>query len=398
MKLKISEQVPPRFSRYQLDLPVSKRSCDSFSLIEMIAVLAVVLILASVIATVTTRSVDRTVTDQETQTLQSFSTGLQNSILHNRYIPDGTDWFVRVATELGVSTNYVLYNIRNPNSQRVMMVDPNLHIGPSTVANGTLQYQQGPSGSTNPVSPRLMIVSSLQPGTPLPAAGVAASNFNSLWNTPAGSLPTNGTFSTFNSGYDLVVQRINLAPLFINLQLLNYPTPAANLGQYTIDDGVTNTVANTSTGVSAYFIQSTVLSLLKDTNYAPSSATDSRLILDRDATYYYVAQVWRSVPYVPSSFSSGQTNGADAVNLAQMISAAANTFVASPYNVNASGGITPPTVLNAMSNFMVAYYQYSTNTFDPVLTARAKSWQTTLGNDLQALFNNIQQGGCTNPP
>jgi type II secretory pathway pseudopilin PulG len=366
----------------------------AFSLIELIGVLAIGLILASIIAVVTVRNIDQGVSNQEAQTLQNFATALQNSIQRSRYIPDATDWYVSVATEMGVSTNFVLYNIRNSSSPRVMMVDPSLHIGPSTVAQGVLQYQQGASGSTNPFSPRVMIVSSLQPSTPLPALGIAQGNFDALWNTPAASLPTNGTFSTFKSGYDLLVERINLAPLFAHLQLINYPTPASNLGQFTIDSSATNVVPNSSSGIDAYFIKSTGLYLLKDTNYVPPSALESKLILDRDATYYYVGQVWRSVPYVSTVYTSSQTNMA-AVTLAQMISAASGMFVSSKYNNHASGGITPPVVLNDMSNFMAQYYlytQYGTN------QAVAKAWQNQVHDDMQNLFNNIQQGGCTNPP
>lgn len=376
-------------------LPLNRRkSIQCFSLIEVIAVLAIGLILATIIATTTVRSIDQVVKNQETQALERFATALQNGILRNRYVPDATDWYLKVAAELGAGTNYVLYNIRNPNSPRVLMVDPALHIGPATVANGVLRYTQGPGGSTNPVSPRLMIVSCLQPETPLPASGIAPANFSPLWNTPAGSLPTNGTFASIRSGEDLVVQRIQLASLFVNLQLLNYPTPAANLGQFSVDGGTTNTVPNDAIGVNAYFIQNTQLSLLKDTNGASAGTVDSNLILNRDATYYYVDRVWRNIPFVPSAFGVNLTNGA-ALTLAQMISAAASMFVTSPYNVNATAGVTPPVVLNDMSNFMNQYYLYTHYGTNQTV---AKAWQTTLGNDMQNLFNGITQGGCTNPP
>jgi prepilin-type N-terminal cleavage/methylation domain-containing protein len=374
----------------------------AFSLIEVIGVLAVLAIAAAFFFYSTTASLDVIVSKKENTTLQNFADALQNSILKNRYIPGTSDWYSVIATELGASTNTVLYNnLRNPSSPRVFMIDPNLRVG---VATGGLPYNQSTNagGSIQPVSNRVMIVSSIAPSAPLPAAGIASSNFSALWSNAVGSLPANGTFNGWKgTGDDLKVQRVNLGPLFVNLTLANYVT--TNQGQYKIGGVGPLTVPN-SGGTNGYYLLTTPLELLTDAG--SGGTTNARLVLDNTASYYYVAGTWRDIPYVPAPVGAGQTN-ADAQTLAQMISVSAAMFSSSPYNTNAQAGWTPPLVVNAMSNFMYAYPPYAnwvkysnggvwatTGT----LYSAAKAAQTTLGTALNDLPNNPVEGGATNAP
>jgi hypothetical protein len=90
-----------------------------------------------------------------------------------------------------------------------------------------------------------------------------------------------------------------------------------------------------------------------------------------------------------------------------MISVSAAMFSSSPYNTNAQAGWTPPLVVNAMSNFMVAYSPYANWVVNSnggnwattgTLYSAAKAAQTTLGTALSSLYNNPVQGGTTNAP
>jgi type II secretory pathway pseudopilin PulG len=362
----------------------------------MIGVLAVMAILATVIISATIKSQDVGVTRQESAALQAFATAFQNSVLRNRYIPGAngtTPWYQAIATELGTSTNSVLFNLRNPNSARVFMIDPNLSVGPS---GGTLPYLQGSAGSTCPTNARVMIVSSLAPNTALPAAGVASANFTNLWNCALGALPSTG-FTGWNP-YDLMIQRVNLQPLFVNLQLQNYLS--TNQGQYTIDTNALATVPNPN-GVSACFIKGTVLGLF--TNGSSLLTPNATLMLNRDDSYFYVAQVWRNAPSIPNVSLAAQTNS-EAANLAEMISISASAFAASPCNIYAQNGATPQSVVNAISNFLYFYPPYAAygaaNNWPTTgsLYSNASYAQTLLGNALGYLANNITQGGCTNGP
>jgi hypothetical protein len=189
----------------------------------------------------------------------------------------------------------------------------------------------------------------------------------------------------------------------VKLALANYLS-GTNLGRYKIDGQGPATV--TSSGVSNYFIQNTVLTLLPDSN--SGSNAQAELILSRDFSFFYLQQVWRDVPYVPDYFSVAQTN-TSAAGLANMIAIAAANFIVSPFNTNANAGATPPLALNAMSNFMYNYTPYAswaaTNnwpTTGAVYTA-AKNAQTNLFYVINNLANpnssgNISPGGCTNAP
>ena len=124
--------------------------------------------------------------------------------------------------------------------------------------------------------------------------------------------------------------------MIARLQLANYLS-GANQGRYNIAGQGPVTV--TTNGVNSWFIQNTVLTLLPDTNLTPTNA-QAELMLSRDFSFFYVAQVWRDVPYVPDYFTAAQTNGA-AAGLANMIAIAAANFVVSPFNTNAQSGATP---------------------------------------------------------
>jgi type II secretory pathway pseudopilin PulG len=370
----------------------------AFSLIEVIGVLSVLAIGALIVVSATTKSVDVSVSKQESTTLQTFAIALQNSILRNRYIPGSADWYQIVATEMGISASNVLYNTRNPASQRVLMVDPNFSTG---VAG--LPYAQGTNGASQLVSNRVMIVSSIAPGIPIPSTGVTSANFDTVWSTADGSVPS--SFGTWGgTGDDVKIQRINLGPLFAKLTLLTCPTNATALGQYQEDGSVTMTVTATPPGNTGYYLLGTLIELLTDSGLG--GTTNGRVMLDSDIGFYYVGSAWRNVQSVPIGGvgiggTQNQTN-ADAQNLAMMISAAAAAFAASPANSGATGGVTPPQTLNVMSNFMASYIPYAnwaqTSGLGFVKSGpyypAASSNQTLLYNAMNNLGNGITEGGC----
>src|SRR5205809_883824 len=171
-------------------------SYRAFSLIEMIGVLAVIAILAAALAPSFVRQMDKTAGDQESAALKSFGDALQQSIMRNRYIPSATDWASTVATELGVDIAAVTNSPRQ--QPRFFLIDPALQIG---VNGGGLPYTQNNTGSvvtnssgsiTNPISPRVLILSSI--GRALPGGIVSgvptAADFTNIWNSTDGTVPT----------------------------------------------------------------------------------------------------------------------------------------------------------------------------------------------------------------
>ena len=72
----------------------------SFTLIELIGVVAVIALLAASLVPTLIRQMDRIAGDQESAALKSFGDALNQSIRRNRYIPSQTDWASTVATRL----------------------------------------------------------------------------------------------------------------------------------------------------------------------------------------------------------------------------------------------------------------------------------------------------------
>jgi prepilin-type N-terminal cleavage/methylation domain-containing protein len=360
--------------------------CRAFTLIEMIGVLAIVAILATIIVSTTTRRLDIAAANLESTTQVRYAAALQASILRNRYIPgtNNWDWATNIAMELGVNTASVTNNARN--LPRCFLIDPN--------ASLLLPYDQGNNNiPTNPPSLRVMIVSSLS--TPLPSFVTTGTPspivFSNLWNwSDQSSTPPPGWPASWNNrGNDLVVQRIDLDPLFVHVTLQNYQS--TDQGSYSVDRLWTNQVPNAST--NGYLLKNSILGLLA------GGSLQANQILSRDASFFYIEQVWRgSLNFGPSS---GQTlSVSNAAAMGAVFAATAGAFTRSPYSTSATGGMTPPLVVNAMSNFMSAYNSWASAGFLPIGGSHdnATNTQMIMVNDMSYLANSPIPGGCTPAP
>jgi hypothetical protein len=330
----------------------------------MIGVLAVLAILATILISTTTRSLDVAAASLERTNLVNYATALQKNILRNRYIPGTDTWYTNIASELDVNVWSVTNNSRN--IPRYFVVDPTIQI-----AGGVLPYDQdkmfpaGASGRINqPVSPRVMIVTSLSlsPSRQFPSfitggTQPTSTQFNNLWNWTDQSANAPSDWSTSWNGYgtDLMVQRVNLTPLFVHLTLQNYPPPplSGSPGQYTFNGGAVNVVYDTPNNVDAYILKNSVLTLRKDAGSGGGIQVDQ--VLSRDASFFYIQQVWRGT--VAYGTNINQSTLPVAVGSAFL--ATAQAFVTSPNNTSAQYAVTPPMLVNTMSNFMAAYIAYA---------------------------------------
>lgn len=355
-----------------------------FSLIELLGVVAILAILALALTPLLLQQIDRLAREKEQAVLKQFSTAMQNSIVRMRAIPDGGTWAATIGTELGLNVADVRTNARH--LRRVFLIDEGFHIG---VNGGGLPYQQTTEGSviTNnsgwvrpPDSPRLILVSSL--GSALPASlvnGVLASNhFNAIWNAPENTVPSSTLWTGWaGTGRDLAVERANLSPLFLRLCLTFCSGPAP----YQIDNGLTNYDA-----VNAFFIKGSVVKLMNN-NSPPELYLQQ--VINQDSSFNFERGVWHS------SFIQGCGGMGYTVDMNP------DLFLRSPWNKNAKDEIRQTNVVNAMSDFMIAYQNWAAQTnwstvqnptYDKLTAA-----QNAMKTNLLYLINNPEEGNCQDP-
>lgn len=359
------------------------------TLIEMIGVLAVLAILAAVLLPALIREADKLAADTESANLQAYSDALQQSIERYRYIPGESDWATNIASQLGVSTYLVATNARH--QARIFVIDPALQIGAN---GGGLPYAQTnfasfPFGSqvtsggvlVAPVSPRVMIVSSLGASLANLASAVAngtltANDFSNLWNTADGTVPSGGVWAGWNGQpADVKVQRINLSPLFVHLVLDTYES--AQNGYYSLDSAPLASVSTNS--VEGYFIQNTVLGLY---NGSTSSSLDSQQVLIRDGSFVYDANVWRS-----SIIGGLLPGGGDLAGVVAQFLAAPPNLVANGL-VGTSGNALQQQVVTSFISYMSNYDTWAAEGFpnNSFLTYLQKTVQPTMMTNVQQLY------------
>jgi hypothetical protein len=140
----------------------------------------------------------------------------------------------------------------------------------------------------------VLIVSSIGRALPGLVSGVpTAADFTNIWNAADGTVPTAApVFAGWSgSGEDLKVHRIDLAQLFVPLQLSFYAPRSTPYPRYAIDPiNPTNgaTATTVSTNIKSYFIQNSILAL-----YTHQTNLDSQQILIRDNSFVYDQNVWR---------------------------------------------------------------------------------------------------------
>ncbi len=210
-----------------------------FSLLELIGVLAIIAVLVVMFVPSVIKSVDQGTINAEISNLNTFSNALAVSIVQTKTVPAAGGIAGASQNQLPLSLNAITTNSRK--FTRSFLVDPNLVIG--SISATTLPYTQTNNLAIGPPSSaRMLIVSTLSQGNPPVSTGVTNTTvFNDIWNAPANTLPTNPIWSPWAKyPNDVIIQRINLQPLFYNLILINHDMPAA--ATFSIDTTVTNGV------------------------------------------------------------------------------------------------------------------------------------------------------------
>ena len=348
----------------------------AFTLVEMIGVLVVLMILAAAILPGLIKAIDRAALAQEGQALGRMAGALQNLAMTDHRLPGTNTLFADLAAELGWLVSEAAANPRgNP---RVFMVDPALRVGPG--AGATLPFVQDYRGSTNPASPRAMIISSL--GDALPSAilspGASASSiFNLLWNAADQTMPTGWTTSWGGDFNDMVIQRVNFGPLFVQVSLNKVPSTAFPV--YGVDAGTPARLTNSPT--SAYYLVGTRLDLYDTvTNLQTRQVIQDTLALTNRTpfllppSFVFESGVWRGRLFMSSA--AQRRTGTDL----QAAYAALMAATANPFAKPTGSPVTQAQVTTDMQKFMSNYVYWSTNSF-------SSSKKTGVTNALTALIS-----------
>jgi prepilin-type N-terminal cleavage/methylation domain-containing protein len=252
-----------------------------FTLVELIGVLSIIAILASVIAPSVFKDIKRARQDKESANLSTLNSELERSIYDNKRIPSRTlaDWASAIAAQSALVQEKVERNEKG--FLRGYYVDPRFFTASDVAFPG---YAQTTGVGSAPVSPRIMLVS-LMTGN-APAAPSTSASFDAIWDQSAGA--------ALIESPDVKISRLNLRSAFQRLVLTNENT---NQPAYQLESGARSSIPAASVGgdgmLTRYVIRNTKVSLYTDP--FPAGNLDQVFLADDEKAYAFelVGSVWR---------------------------------------------------------------------------------------------------------
>src|ERR1039458_8813301 len=235
-----------------------------FTLLELVGVLAVMAILAAVLVPVAVKRLDTSAWSTETASLSAMADALKLYIVRSNSIPDQTQWATAISGQLGLAPNQITTTPRK--YSRAYLIDTDGWLG-TALASGP--WTQPSVGTAFTGGARLMIVSTVG-GPQLPV--ISPASFKTIWNTPLHASPW-PTTTWAGRGEDLVIQRINLDPLFCRVILS--PIDTTSPGSFAITNGIVSTTTTVASVPSdTWCLQGSVLSLYNTNNPPVGSPPD----------------------------------------------------------------------------------------------------------------------------
>lgn len=315
------------------------------------AVLAVMTLLSVIFVPVVLRDLDRVARDVESRELSRIQAALEHGIRRQRQIPDASTWAQFTATELGRRAEEVMTNSRGV--RRLWIIDPRLRVGPAP--GSPLPYLQGPAGSMEPVSARVVVVSSLGEAPPATVRdGVASSTarFDAIWSASPGTVPSGWSWS--GRGEDLKMLRLDLGSLLIPVTMSQPVEPPQ--GRLSIDGADTNQI--TPVSGPAWYLRDTLLRFRGADGSNPVS-----IILQSPTSLSFARGSWRG--RLSLLGTSGHANGAT-------VEEAVDRFLGAPARADRP---TPADALRSASNYFTAYLTWARSGF-PISGAPADQVRT----------------------
>lgn len=326
-------------------IAVSAARARAYSLIEMIGVLAIIALLAAALVPVAIKSMDRATWSRENASLGAMADALKQYIVDSKSIPDQDGWVQAIGSQLSLATNDIALTPRN--WTRVYLIEPG---GWLETALTSGPWRQNAGGiSLAPTNARVLLLSTLARDLPLSSGKPSAADFNAIWDTPQGAQPTGTSYANWPNGADLVIQRINLQPLFHRVLLVN---GAGGQGYFSIDGNAPPAaVPPGGSGTNTFYIEGTVLHL-----YTNSLSTDLVVneIVHSDMSRVFEYGVWRD------QISMGVTN--IPASTPTILGGLAGQFVTNSFPSGIKWGSTPQTTMTFVMGFMDTYTAWANNT------------------------------------
>ena len=246
----------------------------------MLGVLTVIVILAAIVTENVVERMKAAAREAERTSLNSITESLQSRILRTKSIPGTNTWAQEVATTLAEPLNRVTANASGNN--RILLFDPSFRVG--TNAASVPPYTQTAAGSLAPVSPRVVILSSLH--APLPAISLTGATFTNLWNTASNALPYGWAGSWDGRADDLMISRFDLGRLFQRVLLENLDIYQA--APYSVEGTNSLTWIPAGQRRELWVIDSTSMNF-----HFNDGALQAREFVTEDVSYTYEDGSWR---------------------------------------------------------------------------------------------------------
>lgn len=257
---------------------------QGFSLLEMIAVLAISSILAGSLAPSLIRTLENSHSESEADSLTTMAALLTEYVMSNKRIPSSnpSDWGSALAGIASVSPVNLTHNQRN--HARALFFDP---LFLSNTESNFSGFTQNLGLLNKPPSPRILIISNLASNTP--TSHLTSLQFNAIWNQ------TNDAI--FVESKKVKIERVNLASYFHQVLLTNQNS---NSAAFSLDLGSAGTVppmSGTTDGEAIrYIIKSTQLRLLAAPY--PTGLVQTTLLVNASQSFSYTdtsgTWSWRS--------------------------------------------------------------------------------------------------------
>jgi prepilin-type N-terminal cleavage/methylation domain-containing protein len=347
-------------------------SQDGFTMVELIGVIAIAAILASMVSLNVVSHMKNAARQTEASNIETLRDALRDYILRTRQIPAATNWPAAIADEMGVPLSHVLQT--RLGYARVFRDDPILEIGAATSVVRKLPYFQGMTGSVEPVSPRALLISTL--GAPLPSLSQQSNVFNELWATTARSVPA--SWSAWKaSGEDLWIERMDLGGLFHRVVLNNVDPDRA--APYGVNGAIGVRTIASGQRFEAWYLETTAMKL-----YLADGSLQAEEFVREDVSYIFENGRWnRYTNYGPRPPLAG-------------FGLLAEEFRLSPVPPGNKFGASPQAVIDEVFTYLFTYGIWATGQppdippFDPGGSnseRQVPSYRVTL--DAQARLDSI---------